>query len=44
MLLEWEFEEYVDAHIRATMEVVQVGTSENGLPVYVDKFALKQMR
>jgi len=32
-------EEYVDAHIRATMQVVQVGTSENGLPVYVDKFA-----
>ncbi|MGI6425846.1 MAG: lactate racemase domain-containing protein [Tepidanaerobacteraceae bacterium] len=32
-------EEYVDTHIRATMEVVQVGTSENGLPVYVDKFA-----
>jgi hypothetical protein len=32
-------EEYVDAPIHATMEVVQVGTSENGLPVYVDKYA-----
>ena len=32
-------EEYVDAPIRATMEVVQVGTSENGLPAYVDKYA-----
>ncbi len=32
-------EEYVDAPIRATMEVVQVGVSENGLPVYVDKNA-----
>ena len=32
-------EDYVDAPIRATMEVVQVGTAENGLPVYVDKYA-----
>lgn len=32
-------EEYVDAPIRATMEVVQVGVAENGLPVYVDRFA-----
>jgi hypothetical protein len=32
-------EETVGAPIRATMEVVQIGTSENGLPVYLDKFA-----
>lgn len=32
-------EEYVEAPIRATMEVVQVGVAENGLPVYVDRFA-----
>jgi len=32
-------EEYVGAPIRATMETVQVGVSENGLPVYVDKYA-----
>ena len=34
-------EEYVEAPIKATMEVVQVGTSENGLPVYIDKFAFE---
>ncbi len=32
-------EEYVGAPIHATMEVVQVGVSENGLPVYLDKNA-----
>lgn len=32
-------EEYVDAPIHATMEVVQVGVSANGLPVYLDKNA-----
>lgn len=32
-------EEYIDAPIKATMEVVQVGVSENGLPAYVDKYA-----
>ncbi|AET68546.1 hypothetical protein Desor_3024 [Desulfosporosinus orientis DSM 765] len=32
-------EDYVQAPIRATMETVQVGVAENGLPVYVDKFA-----
>ena len=34
-------EGYVEAPIKATMEVVQVGTSENGLPVYIDKFAFE---
>ena len=32
-------EEYVGAPIRATMETVQIGVSDNGLPVYVDKYA-----
>lgn len=32
-------EEYVEASIKATMEVFRVGTSENGLPVYIDKYA-----
>ena len=32
-------EEFTGAPIRATMEVVQVGTSKNGLPVCIDKYA-----
>lgn len=32
-------EDYVDAPIRATMETVVIGTSENGLPVNIDKHA-----
>ncbi len=32
-------EEYVGAPIRATMETVEIGTSESGLPVYLDKYA-----
>ncbi|WP_088227605.1 lactate racemase domain-containing protein [Desulfosporosinus sp. FKB] len=32
-------EEYVQAPIRATMETVQIGITEKGLPVYVDKYA-----
>lgn len=32
-------EEYVGAPIRATMEVVELGTSENGLPIRFDKYA-----
>src|SRR5665647_638987 len=32
-------EEYVGAPIRATMETVVVGTSDNGLPVNVDRYA-----
>ncbi len=32
-------EESVGAPIRATMETVQIGVSENGLPVFVDKYA-----
>ena len=32
-------EELVGAPIRATMETVQIGVSENGLPVFVDKYA-----
>jgi hypothetical protein len=32
-------EEYVGAPIRSSMEVVEIGTSANGLPVYVDKYA-----
>ena len=32
-------EEYIGAPIRATMETIQIGVSENGLPVYVDKYA-----
>ncbi|MAG13371.1 MAG: hypothetical protein CMN78_02225 [Spirochaetales bacterium] len=31
--------EYIQAPIRATMDVVQIGTSENGLPVYIDRLA-----
>ncbi|MDA8226980.1 MAG: lactate racemase domain-containing protein [Desulfitobacterium hafniense] len=32
-------EDYVDAPIESTMETVQIGTAENGLPVYIDKYA-----
>jgi len=32
-------EEYVGAPIRATMETVQVGVAENGLPAFIDKYA-----
>lgn len=32
-------EESVGAPIRATMETVQIGTSDNGRPVYLDRFA-----
>ncbi|KPV40802.1 lactate racemase domain-containing protein [Alicyclobacillus ferrooxydans] len=32
-------EESIEAPIRSSMEVVQIGTLENGLPVYMDKFA-----
>ncbi|HUV08497.1 MAG TPA: lactate racemase domain-containing protein, partial [Spirochaetia bacterium] len=32
-------EEYTGAPIRATMEVVQIGESANGLPVYLDRYA-----
>ena len=32
-------EKYIGAPIRATMEVVTIGKSENGLPVYLDKYA-----
>jgi len=32
-------EEYVGAEIRASMEVVQLGTTETGLPAYYDKIA-----
>jgi hypothetical protein len=32
-------EEYVGAPIRATMEVVELGTSKNGLPIRFDKYA-----
>ena len=32
-------EDYVGAPIRATMEVVQLGRTESGLPVYLDKYA-----
>lgn len=32
-------EEYVGAEIRAGMEVVQLGTTDTGLPVYYDKIA-----
>lgn len=34
-------EEYVGAEIRAGMEVVQLGTTETGFPVYYDKIASK---
>jgi len=36
-------EEYTDAPIRSTMEVVQVGTSAEGLPIYLDKYANELM-
>ncbi len=32
-------EEYVGAPIRATMETVQIATTESGLPVVIDKYA-----
>ncbi|KJE26122.1 hypothetical protein LG52_1574 [Geobacillus kaustophilus] len=32
-------EEFVGAPIRSSMDVIKVGRLENGLPVYVDKFA-----
>lgn len=32
-------EETVGAEIRSSMEVIQIGQLENGLPVYIDKFA-----
>jgi hypothetical protein len=32
-------EDYVGAPIRSSMEVVQLGTSDNGLPVYMDRNA-----
>ncbi len=32
-------EEYVGAPIRATMETVEIGTSGNGFPVHLDKYA-----
>lgn len=32
-------EEYVGAPIHSSMEVVQVGTTDNGLPVYIDRNA-----
>lgn len=32
-------EGYVGAPINATMEVVQIGTTSNGLPVYLDRYA-----
>lgn len=34
-------EESVGAEIRSSMEVVEIGKLENGLPVYIDKFASK---
>lgn len=34
-------EEYVGAEIRSSMEVVQLGELDNGLPVYIDKIASK---
>ncbi|MHB1652045.1 MAG: nickel pincer cofactor-dependent isomerase, group 22 [Desulfitobacteriaceae bacterium] len=34
-------EEYIGAPIRATMETVQLGVSENGFPVFFDKNALE---
>jgi Lactate racemase N-terminal domain len=34
-------ENYVGAPIRATMEVVQVGSTENNLPAYVDRCAVE---
>ena len=32
-------EEYIDAPIKATMEVVKIGDTNDGLPVYIDKYA-----
>jgi hypothetical protein len=32
-------EDYVGAPIKSSMEVVQIGTTDSGLPVYVDKYA-----
>lgn len=32
-------EEYVGAPIRSSMDVVQIGTTDNGLPVYIDRHA-----
>ncbi|HCL79159.1 MAG TPA: hypothetical protein DIC53_04235 [Synergistaceae bacterium] len=32
-------EDFVEAPIRATMETVSVGTSENGVPAYLDRYA-----
>ncbi len=32
-------EEYVGAPIHATMETVQIGSTESGLPVHIDKYA-----
>lgn len=32
-------EDYVEAPIQSTMETVQIGTAENGLPVRIDKYA-----
>ncbi|ARK31257.1 lactate racemase domain-containing protein [Halalkalibacter krulwichiae] len=34
-------EESVDAEIRSSMEVIKLGELENGLPVYIDKYASK---
>ncbi|MDP9579788.1 UNVERIFIED_ORG: hypothetical protein J2X74_005662 [Bacillus sp. 1751] len=34
-------EESVKAEIRSSMEVVQIGELQNGLPVYIDRYALK---
>jgi hypothetical protein len=34
-------EDYVEAPIRATMDVVQVGSTENNLPAYVDRCAVE---
>lgn len=32
-------EEYIGAPIKSSMEVVQIGSAHNGLPVYIDKYA-----
>lgn len=34
-------EDYIDAPIKATMEVVKVGTTQDGKPVYIDKYAFE---
>ncbi len=40
MLEEMGFtEDYLGVPIKATMETVQIGTSSNGLPVYIDRYA-----